>query len=206
MKNKLTIKIGLALILAVAMLSSGLYLGSTFAASSNVYDKEELTITEVEKLYHSRINDLFNAKLKLLKQGEKGPGTNEIPKGDECSENNYSTFCLALSVADEYDKFEEVLRKRKTYVEITDEQGLEYYAMTAVSQGTEIDNELIRSKKALDLALATYNELQSAYRMHLKYEALIKALTKYNQKLIDYRKEVEKLPGKFIDATTASCT
>lgn len=204
---KSNLKIGFAVILAALVMISGLYIGTLQAATTNPYDKTELTLTQVEKLYHQRVNDLFNAKLKLLKQGEKGSGTAEVPKGDECSENNYSTFCLAMASAEEYEKFKEAILKRKGYITLNpDDQSLDFASLTAVSQGSEIDNELTRSRKALDLALATYNEVLPAYRTHLKYLELIKALTDYNKKFSEFRKEVEKLPGKFIDATTAKCT
>ncbi len=173
----------------------------------NPYDKEELTVREVEKAYHTRVNDIFNAKLTLLKQGEKGGGTTEAPKNDECSENNYSTYCLALAVAKEYDQYSVALNKKKAYVVITDENAtLEQVSLMTISQHNEIVNELDRSRKALDIGVKTYDELLAAYRMHLQYEKIIKSLTKYNKKLSEYRKEVEKLPGKFIDATTTQCT
>ncbi|MFC1810703.1 hypothetical protein ACFLZH_04340 [Patescibacteria group bacterium] len=206
MINKIHIKSGLTLILAVAVLLSGLYFGTLFAATTNPYDKSELTLQEVEKLYHKRVNDLFNSKLKLLKQGDEGSGTAEIPKGDECSENNYSTYCMAIAVADEYEKYAEALKSRRQYITPGEETDITKLGMQAISQGKEIENELTRSKQALDMALATYNEILPAYRMHLKYEKLIKALTKYNKKLSEFRKEVEKLPPKFIDVTTAKCT
>jgi len=179
-----------------------------YASSAiNPYDKEQLTIQEIEKAYHKRVNDIFNAKLTLLKQGEKGGGTTEIPKNDECSENNYSTYCLAITVAKEYDQYEAALNKRKAYVTITNDNAtLGEVSLMSISQSNEIINELDRSKKALDIGIKTYDELLAAYRMHLQYEKIIKSLTKYNKKLSEYRKEVEKLPGKFIDATTTQCT
>ncbi|MFC1647793.1 hypothetical protein ACFL10_02250, partial [Patescibacteria group bacterium] len=136
----------------------------------------------------------------------EGSGTAEIPKGDECSENNYSTYCMAIAVADEYEKYAEALKSRRQYITPGEETDITKLGMQAISQGKEIENELTRSKQALDMALATYNEILPAYRMHLKYEKLIKALTKYNKKLSEFRKEVEKLPPKFIDVTTAKCT
>lgn len=191
--------------LATAILWSSTMLHASSAV--NPYDKEKLTIHEVEKAYHKRVNDIFNAKLTLLKQGEKGNGTTEIPKNDECSENNYSTYCLAITVAKEYDQYSVALNKRKAYITITDKNiTLEQASLMTINQYNEITNELNRSKKALDIGIKTYDELLAAYRMHLQYEKIIKSLTKYNKKLIDFRKEVEKLPGKFIDATTTQCT
>lgn len=206
MINKHKIKLGLTFVLAVLILASGLFYGTLQAATTNPYDKEQLTLDEVKVLYHKRINDLFNSKLKLLKQGDKGSGTTQIPTGDECSENNYSTFCLSIAAADEYEKYAEALRKRKQTVSRGQEEGLAVIGILSAGQTLIIDNELTQAKKTLDMALDTYNEILPVYRMHEKFEKLIEALTKYNKKLSEYRKEVEKLPGKFIDATTAKCT
>lgn len=197
------------LVIIVTLAISAIWSANMLYASDTVnpYDNEQLTIQEVEKAYHKRVNEIFNAKLTLLKQGEKGSGTTEIPKNNECSENNYSTYCLAITAAKEYDQYEVALSKRKAYVNITNENAtLEEVSLMTISQHNEITNELDRAKKALDIGIKTYDELFAAYRMHLQYEKIIKSLTKYNTKLIEFRKEVEKLPGKFIDATTTQCT
>jgi len=193
------------LILATSVISSSNML---YASSQiNPYDKEKLSVHEVEKTYHKRINDLFNAKLTLLKKGDKGNGTTKIPKNDECSENNYSTYCLAMAVAKEYDQYLIALNKRKTYITVEkDSITLEEASSMTISQYNEITNELNRSRKALDISIETYKETLVAYKMHLQYEKIIKSLTKYSKKLSEFRKEVEKLPGKFIDATTTQCT
>ncbi|MBA4336965.1 hypothetical protein C0416_04315 [bacterium] len=208
MKNQKQIKIGI-LMAIFALTTSVLWSASMLYASSavNPYDNEKLTVQEVEKAYHKRVNEIFNAKLTLLKKGEKGNGTTEVPKNDECGETNYSTYCLAKTVAKEYDQYSFALSKRKAYVTITDKTiTLEQAALMTISQNNEIINELDRSRKALDMAVKTYDELLAAYKMHLQYEKIIKSLTKYNTKLTEFRKEVEKLPGKFIDATTTNCT
>lgn len=199
-------KFGLISILSILIVISGMLYGNLQAASTNPYDKEELNFEEVKVLYHKRINDLFNSKLKLLKQGDKGSGTTKIPTGDECGENNYSTFCLAITAADEYENYEKGLIKRKQTVPVGDEEGLEKIGIIAAGQTLAIDNELQQSKKALDMALDTYNEILPAYRMHDKFQQLIETLTKYNKKLSEFRKEVEKLPSEFVDATTTECT
>jgi hypothetical protein len=192
-----------------ALTTSVLWSSSMLYASSavNPYDNEKLTVQEVEKAYHKRVNEIFNAKLTLLKKGEEGSGTTEVPKNDECGETNYSTYCLAKAVATEYDQYALALGKRKAYVTITDKDlKLGQASLITISQNNEVVNELDRSKTALDMAIKTYDELLAAYKMHLQYEKIIKSLTKYNTKLTEFRKEVEKLPGKFIDATTSKCT
>lgn len=209
MKHKLTIKLGLSVILALTVLTSGILMGGALAADSNPYDKADKKYEEVKELYHKRVNDLFNAKLKLLKQGPKGSGTAEIPKGDNCGDNNYSTFCLSLAVAGEYDNYVIALEKQKNKVDVPDEgDNIDLIKLNTSSlvKNIEINIEIERAKKALDVALATYNEMSAMYQQHLEYEKLIKNLTKYNKSVIEFREEVEKLPSKFIDATTTQCT
>lgn len=203
---KRTIKILLLTGLIIA--STALYATILYASSEiNQYDNEDLSLQEVEKKYHERVNEIFNSKLTLLKQGEKGSGTSEIPKNDECGEKNYSTYCLAISVAKEYDKYSFALNKRRSYTKIEkQDMTLEEVAIITINQQNQITRELERSKKALDIAIRTYDEILVTYRMHIQYEKIIKSLTKYNSKLTDFRKEVERLPGKFIDATTTQCT
>lgn len=197
--------------IALLVVTVSLFVGYTSiisraASTINPYDTPDKTVQEVEKFYHKRINEIFNAKLTLLKKGEDGNGTAEIPENDECAENNYSTYCLAMTVAKEYDLYSAALNKRKAVTNPQEGDTIDQLALRTISEHNEIKNELDRSKKALDIAIKTYDELAAAHRMHLQYEKIIKNVTKYNKKLIEFREEVEKLPGKFIDATTTQCT
>jgi len=209
MIKKLKIKFGIVCVLGIMVILNTVRLEDLYAqATSSPYENDQLSLYDVELLYHVRINDLFNSKLKLLNEGEKGAGIGKTPDGDECPENNYSTFCLARACSKEYEQFKAALEKRKKVVETGEDSNvtLQEVAMKAFSKRNEIDLELARSKSALDSALANYNELRIAYPMHLQYMEVITNLTDYNKKLTDLRKEVEKLPAKFIDASTAKCT
>jgi len=209
MIKKLKIKIGIVFVLGIMVILSTVRLEDLYAlATTSPYENDKLSLYDVELLYHVRINDLFNSKLKLLNDGEKGAGIGKTPDGDECPENNYSTYCLAMTAAKEYEQFKTALQARKKVVEIgTDPNAtLQDVTMQAFSKVNEINQELVRSKKALDSALQNYSELRIAYPMHLQYLEVIKNLTEYNKKLTNLRKEVEKVPPKFIDASTAQCT
>lgn len=207
MIRKHKIKIGFLAILSVIVFVSGIFMSGGYAADTNPYMKEGAKYDEVKALYQKRVNDLFNSKLALMKSGDSGSGTAEIPTGDNCSENNYSTFCLALAAAQEYQNYVVGLEKLKQTVDIPENDlSIESISSGVISKRADINNEIERAKKALDVALATYNELSGVYRQHLEYQKLIQNLTKYNKKIIEFRKEVEKLPSKFIDASTAECT
>lgn len=207
MIRKHKIKFGLASALAIIVFVSGVFTSGGYAATTNPYEKEGAKYDEVKELYHKRVNDLFNSKLALMKKGDTGAGTAEIPTGDNCSENNYSTFCLAIAAAEEYENYVVGLQKLRSIVDIPENDlSIESISSGVIGKSAEIDNEIERAKKTLDVALATYNELSGVYRQHLEYEKLIQNLTKYNKKVIEFRKEVEKLPSKFVDASTAECT
>jgi hypothetical protein len=207
MKNivKKCLQIG-TLVITVSLFIGYTSILSRANSTINPYDMPDKTVQEVEKSYHKRINEIFNAKLTFLKQGEDGNGTTEIPKNDECSENNYSTYCLAMTVAKEYDLYSAALSKRKAVTNPQEGETVGQLALRTISEHNEIKNELDRSEKALDIGIKTYDELLAAYRMHLQYEKIIESITKYNKKLSEFREEVDKLPGKFIDATTTQCT
>jgi hypothetical protein len=197
------------LIITIITLFNIFSIGKLIAQTNpNPYANPKLSLDELEKLYHGRINELFNNKLKLLEKGDKGGGTNKIPEGDNCEENNYSTFCLALAAIKEYEQYEEVLLNRKTYIEV-DPDTIPYLteeSLKLIAQENRINNELVMAQRALDVSLATYNEIMTAYVMHKEYEKIIESLIKYKNKLLKLRKEIERFPSKFIDATTASCT
>ncbi|MBN1494322.1 hypothetical protein JW911_01140 [Candidatus Peregrinibacteria bacterium] len=201
-------QIGIFITIIIILLFNIVDLSSLYAlGDSSPYANEKLTIYELEKLYHKRINDLFNSKLKLLHEGSKGSGTGQAPQGDECPDNNYSTYCLSLSAAKEFEQFQTAMLKKKQIVEIPEGSNLnlQEVSLKAIAAINEIDSELARAKTALDAALATYNELRIMYPMHLQFEEMIKNLTEYNKKIIEFRKNAEKLPPSFVDSTTSQC-
>lgn len=186
-----------------------IFVNSALQASTtaNPYDKDDLKLYDVKKLYHSKINDTFNTSLQLLEKGEKGTGTDKIPQGDNCEEKNYSTFCVAMRVANEYELYETALKKRqKSLISDGSITTIDEVAARLATQSNAIETEIISAQQALDTSLATYNDIALYYAMHLEYEKIIKSLTKYNVKLEEFRKEVEKYPSKFIDPTTPKCT
>lgn len=70
----------------------------------------------------------------------------------------------------------------------------------------KIDREITASKQALDVTLATYDELKTAWTMHKRYVNIYKNLVKFRDKMVEIRHHVEEYPSKFIDATTTMCT
>ena len=205
-KTLIKIGIGITIIALIAGLGSNMLSAAT---SANPYDDSGKTLKEIEKLYHTRINDTFNSKLKLMEGGKKGGGTNKIVSGDACEEKNYSTFCLALAVEKEYQQYKLALEaKRGSLILEEGEENITLENATAkfIAQKTEIETEIDLSRRALEVSLKTYNELAIQYAMHLKYQDIIKSLGKYKTKLNTLYDQVKEYPNKFIDATTTQCT
>ncbi len=70
----------------------------------------------------------------------------------------------------------------------------------------KIDREISASKQALDVTLATYDELKTAWTMHKRYIKIYENLVIFRDKMAEIRHQVEEFPSKFIDATTTMCT
>lgn len=68
-----------------------------------------------------------------------------------------------------------------------------------------IDEEIKRSKQALDQTLDAYSQLRTAWAMHVKYMDIFADLVKYRDYLVAIRKQTDTFQFKFIDATTTKC-
>lgn len=153
--------------------------------------------------------------------------TGEMRRKDCANENgglNLSTYCLADAATKEYTAFRSalVVARKKTQQEaaqnlpenyptkggaIEQQQALQF-GKNVQEYGAvieKIDRELTISREALDLGLATYQELQMALPLHRKYKEVIKYLEEYRNKVSSIRKEVELYPTTFLDVTTTQC-
>lgn len=68
-----------------------------------------------------------------------------------------------------------------------------------------IQEEIARSKVALDQTLDAYGQLKIAWQMHVQYKEIFLELVKYRDYLVDVRKQTDTFPFKFIDATSTKC-
>ncbi len=200
-----------------------------FAAPASQNKYEQVNFSKAQALYHLTINDMFNKKIKLLIDNK---GSH---KGDCSDEKDITTYCLAEMATNEYFLYNEALQKKKENVEDSslksgdalikryiqgDTQSfldrlqrdpkdavndLSIKAAQQLDRISVIDQELDDARKALDKSLAAYNELRSAYPMHLQLQETISNLVIYKDRLKKLSKTVETYPGKFHDATTTQC-
>ncbi|HMR01408.1 MAG TPA: hypothetical protein PKA32_03390 [Candidatus Gracilibacteria bacterium] len=149
---------------------------------------------------------------------------------------NYSTFCVAANMisdttnGDGYLQYAQALNCRRDKIfdtvqeeslyqdygnalivgeenEQQFEQTLQYQKALEVSARVDaINREIDVAKRALDQTLSAYNELKTAWPMHVRFIEIYQDLVKYRDKMIEVRHQVEEFPAKFIDATTTACT
>lgn len=68
-----------------------------------------------------------------------------------------------------------------------------------------IDEEIPRAKQALDQTLDAYNQMRTAWQLHVRYMDIFAELVKYRDHIVEIRKSTDAFPIKFIDATTTKC-
>lgn len=79
-------------------------------------------------------------------------------------------------------------------------------ALDVSEKVTEVDEQIAIAKQALDTTLATYDQLKTAWELHIRYIGIYESLTIFRDKISQIRMPVETYSSKFTDATTASCT
>ncbi|HCW32144.1 MAG: hypothetical protein UT36_C0002G0039 [Candidatus Peregrinibacteria bacterium GW2011_GWF2_39_17] len=172
------------------------------------YSRSNLSLEDAILTYHQTMNDLFN---KSIEKMTSGSGDLNPPTNDDCPDNNVSTFCVAMRATNEYDGFLIALKSHQNY--FTDEtspanQSLSTEeALNQQGQREDLRNSQIAiAQNVLSVSLATYNEIQIFYPLHLEYSKLIKQLEKYRDGLSKVRREVEKYPKTFQNVSTTKCT
>lgn len=216
---------GLGLGIGLGMAGMLFFLPGHSIATSQ-YDKPLQSLQDSIALYHKNINDLFNARMKLLVSG-KGDNTipydytNNIPDATNgtdadgnahpCNDQNVTTFCLATAALDEFIDFQTVMKERalRFWDESTVDDQTSFTIndamLTSALRSKAIADEVAAAKNALDRSLAAYNQLHVAYPLHQQYKQIIIDLTKYRDALSSVRNEIENYPSKLLDATTPSC-
>lgn len=193
----------------------------------NKYAQGDQTTNDAISLYHETVNNRLNKYIeKMIKSqsiasasGETDPNS-AYPADGKCTEENYSTYCVSktLLLGENGDGHMDYLkaldcRKSRVFDTLTEEDSYSdsshnqsYTTLQVSKRIREIENEILISKQTLDVAIATYDELKTAWTMHKRYMNIYKNLIKFRDKMSEIRHQVEKYPSKFIDATTTMCT
>ncbi|MBU1992477.1 MAG: hypothetical protein ABH856_01170 [Patescibacteria group bacterium] len=169
---------------------------------------DEMDVFELATAYHESVNELFNAKAKKLITEDETANKESLDE-EEClkTDNNVSTFCVAVQAIDLYEQYKDELYKRwdPTQKDIENSESLTDALSNTSSKRDFIKEQVAKSKVALDMTLSAYNELRWSFELHKQYKQVIKDLLKYRDKLADVRQYVEQYPARFADATTPYC-
>lgn len=180
---------------------------NSLQANSFDYADEDYTLEESVIAFHTEMNKTTNDYLKKL-LASATPNVEFVIDGSDCSDDNVSTYCLAVDLNAELFKFEnEIISRKDTFKEADDTSTytIDDAVKNTADRRSFIDEEIVEARATLDLTLTTYNEIQNVYPMHRELVSLIKNLETYRSNLADVRSIIEYYPAKFNDATTIQC-
>ncbi len=176
-------------------------MGWVFWESEDFYRREEVTVA-----YHLKINDMVNVHLKKLTAEGVTPDVSYPGSPDNCSEDNVSTFCLAVRMNAEYDLFKAEMLNRVDQFDVVENGTYLDQAIDADrSRGESIEREINNAALAMDLLLSGYNQIQVVYPVHRELGTLFQNLEAFRDELANTRDIVEKFPARFNDAVTLDC-
>ena len=182
--------------------------GAADQADVERYSRDRIGLERAITRYHQDMNKLFNQHIKNLFKG--GNYVVEPPEDKECSDNkNVSTYCLAIRATAKYEAFVLAMETHRSFlVDKGDDEirTLDELSGLLDSRIDLIDRQILVAEEVMSATLATYDQLQVFYPLHVEYQDLIVELERYRDGLADVRKETEKYPGKFHDVTTTECT
>lgn len=180
-------------------------------ASILEYGKGNATLERDAIRFHLQVNETVNDFLEVL-IGEEEPNVEYVATSEDCDESNVSTFCLAIVLNEELLAFEKgMLIHKERFREITENaeederKTLKEAIKSQASRTLLADSEIEAARKAIDLALAVYNETQIAYPVHKELVRMINNLEEYRDNLAEIRDTIELYPSRFNDATTIKC-
>ncbi|MBD3270859.1 hypothetical protein GF376_05025 [Candidatus Peregrinibacteria bacterium] len=173
----------------------------------NLYDRGILDSKELSHLkksyfcYHATLNEKKDDVLDSSGQRVLNEKCGKDPK------YNNNPICLVKNSCNEGD-YECQRQLEATIFAYNERKGITgiFGLGASVSKRVDrIDNELNRAKVVLDATLATYDQLQGAWKMHIKYVDIYQSLVIYRDKLAKIRKQTDAFPFRFIDASTTKC-
>ena len=211
-----SLKFILIALISFALIALPFYLKNVKVAEAVKYKfSESSTLLFKQLAYNKEMNAFFNKKIKKVIEG-KGSRKN-VTDASQCKDN-VTTFCTATEAQKMFIQYRKELLKEKGNVKEELEQlqkaagknnpAVYHGPLVGLNQhkSQEIDKDIIRAEKALDLTLNAYNELQIAYPLHVQYQEMINNLERYRTHLEGVRSLTEAFPKVFVNATTEKCT
>ncbi len=168
----------------------------------------------VKSNYHRYMNEYFNEKLKIMVDLTEDPNFYKHPnftapkEKSGCTPQNVSTYCVSMGALDIYMNYLQTLNQLKGFLplgELPEGATTEDLLNADTVENGKIDKEMEEAKSVMLKTVAAYDEFRVAYPVHQRYEDIIKNLIKYKIALGKVKKQTQKFPLKFIDATSAQC-
>lgn len=185
--------------------------------------------------FNDYILKMLEEQEKASKSNTPDPNS-KAPENGDCTDldDNYSTYCVAKNLLsngtsgymeylramdcrknqffdtgteeDYYNEYQKFMIIGEDYEEDTDTIYQTQKALEMSARLEAVKREIDSAKQTLDVTLATYDELKTAWAMHNRYIEIYESLVKYRDKMVEIRHQIEEFPAKFINATTTMCT
>lgn len=201
-----------------------------YAASNKPNFRTATDYYTVFSAYNGEMNDFFNGKVKKLvtlvgdvdgdfyQNVEKkklflppadladSDGIPDIVK--KCGEENLSSYCISIGALSKYDQYIKKLQEIKGDVNLSGVSSFSSISETLNSldkRNQTINKQSEQANAVMQATVAAYNEFRLAYPMHVKYQEILKQLTKYKLILKDIRLRAAEFPVRFVDVSTSKC-
>lgn len=179
--------------------------------SGSSYTEYSDSLSKERSAYHKYLNKRFEINVSILSY-LLSRATEVDQKGVDSilREKSLSTWQLASTLIcsyEKYAKYVDYFSNPNTVPADASEQGKAAAELIKATQDSITDwkKELQDSKKALDIALATYDQYTSAFSLHLKNREVIKELALYREQFGYLRSLMSCLPSKFVNQSTTKC-
>ena len=179
--------------------------------SGRSYLEYSNTLDEEKEAYHAYLNLKFETKIAAIATIISKSKDLDKKKIDQIlSDKNLSTWSLARDLVCSYEKYSKYVNHFAFTYSVDPEAtsrgvSVSELLMAANDTVSEWKKELKDSKKALDVALATYDQFTIAFPLHLKYREVIAELILYRQQFSLLRSLISCLPSKFVNQSTTKC-
>jgi hypothetical protein len=201
--------------------SAGAFERSSFCQSVEVYsassDAEPIgfqysqyssDLDSEKSSYHAYVNKRFDANLREI--------GNVVSENKDITPEQFrellvskklATWFLARELVCSFEKYSKILTRYSYDVTLNQNEN------TAIADllRTNADRlsvwraEIETAKKALDTALATYDQIAVTFPLHLQFRKAIQDLSLYREQFALIRKVIGCFPSKFVNNSTTQC-